>query len=124
LDFLMIRRPPRFTLFPYTTLFRSWENIAVHFRRPVFFLGGRAGPCAWERDFPRGDIPFFWAVPWGSPVLSWPEIPSMSFPCSIVFMDAYPFFPDFPGFELSLVVGDFPIIRRWVQDQVRPIAGL
>src|SRR2546429_997261 len=24
--FLMIRRPPRSTLFPYTTLFRSWEK--------------------------------------------------------------------------------------------------
>src|SRR2546426_7411284 len=24
--FLMIRRPPRSTLFPYTTLFRSWTN--------------------------------------------------------------------------------------------------
>src|SRR5260370_41302535 len=24
--FLMIRRPPRSTLFPYTTLFRSWKN--------------------------------------------------------------------------------------------------
>src|SRR5258707_12019737 len=24
--FLMIRRPPRSTLFPYTTLFRSWEG--------------------------------------------------------------------------------------------------
>src|SRR6266542_4652368 len=24
--FLMIRRPPRSTLFPYTTLFRSWGN--------------------------------------------------------------------------------------------------
>src|SRR5690349_24256469 len=24
--FLMIRRPPRSTLFPYTTLFRSWWN--------------------------------------------------------------------------------------------------
>src|SRR2546430_8807509 len=24
----MIRRPPRSTLFPYTTLFRSWEKIA------------------------------------------------------------------------------------------------
>ena len=33
--FLMIRRPPRSTLFPYTTLFRS-----VHFslrQRPIFF---------------------------------------------------------------------------------------
>src|SRR3712207_8916070 len=25
--FLMIRRPPRSTLFPYTTLFRSWHRI-------------------------------------------------------------------------------------------------
>src|SRR5687768_18239859 len=25
----MIRRPPRSTLFPYTTLFRSWEPSAV-----------------------------------------------------------------------------------------------
>src|SRR5688572_32423449 len=25
--FLMIRRPPRSTLFPYTTLFRSWEKV-------------------------------------------------------------------------------------------------
>src|SRR5258708_13327244 len=27
--FLMIRRPPRSTLFPYTTLFRSWINALV-----------------------------------------------------------------------------------------------
>src|SRR5256885_12390464 len=26
--FLMIRRPPRSTLFPYTTLFRSWSDTA------------------------------------------------------------------------------------------------
>src|SRR3712207_8200255 len=25
--FLMIRRPPRSTLFPYTTLFRSWQDL-------------------------------------------------------------------------------------------------
>src|SRR5256885_15793575 len=31
--FLMIRRPPRSTLFPYTTLFRS--NLATVTRRPV-----------------------------------------------------------------------------------------
>src|SRR3712207_7483148 len=28
--FLMIRRPPRSTLFPYTTLFRSVEGSALH----------------------------------------------------------------------------------------------
>src|SRR5690348_18107624 len=27
--FLMIRRPPRSTLFPYTTLFRSWLVVAL-----------------------------------------------------------------------------------------------
>src|SRR3712207_9457863 len=27
--FLMIRRPPRSTLFPYTTLFRSWELVGL-----------------------------------------------------------------------------------------------
>src|SRR5260370_13937135 len=29
--FLMIRRPPRSTLFPYTTLFRSVDKQASHF---------------------------------------------------------------------------------------------
>src|SRR5258705_1475422 len=28
--FLMIRRPPRSTLFPYTTLFRSIDPLAAH----------------------------------------------------------------------------------------------
>src|ERR1035438_10697151 len=32
--FLMIRRPPRSTLFPYTTLFRSLD-----LRKPNYFLG-------------------------------------------------------------------------------------
>src|SRR2546429_4400480 len=30
----MIRRPPRSTLFPYTTLFRSLAGLARHARRP------------------------------------------------------------------------------------------
>src|SRR3712207_8872838 len=32
--FLMIRRPPRSTLFPYTTLFRSATDRATYGRRP------------------------------------------------------------------------------------------
>src|SRR2546430_17160724 len=36
----MIRRPPRSTLFPYTTLFRSWKGIAV-FCGPRGLPGGR-----------------------------------------------------------------------------------
>src|SRR3712207_8792017 len=43
----MIRRPPRSTLFPYTTLFRS--RALVHRRRPVEDLDGR-GDRHDERD--------------------------------------------------------------------------
>src|SRR5260370_38749461 len=32
--FLMIRRPPRSTLFPYTTLFRSWPALPWRSFRP------------------------------------------------------------------------------------------
>src|SRR5256885_5107323 len=34
----MIRRPPRSTLFPYTTLFRSWED-GSSFAGPFLFTG-------------------------------------------------------------------------------------
>src|SRR3712207_7602490 len=43
--FLMIRRPPRSTLFPYTTLFRSRRRVADYesfsFREPIGFSFGR-----------------------------------------------------------------------------------
>src|SRR5256885_10563401 len=48
----MIRRPPRSTLFPYTTLFRSWEPMSVHGRRrDVTLIAKRAGgtPLHWRR---------------------------------------------------------------------------
>src|SRR5256885_8241384 len=35
----MIRRPPRSTLFPYTTLFRSWMFNLPRHPKPLFFLG-------------------------------------------------------------------------------------
>src|SRR3712207_6998111 len=40
----MIRRPPRSTLFPYTTLFRSSDRPA----KPLFVRGAR-GPCPGRR---------------------------------------------------------------------------
>src|SRR3712207_7901842 len=43
--FLMIRRPPRSTLFPYTTLFRSQVVVAAE-RAEVGLAGGAVG----ERD--------------------------------------------------------------------------
>src|SRR2546427_3810018 len=33
--FLMIRRPPRSTLFPYTTLFRSLRGLGIHLPQPL-----------------------------------------------------------------------------------------
>src|SRR5256886_481072 len=41
----MIRRPPRSTLFPYTTLFRSWprQGSAQTFKTAKFSIGGDGG---------------------------------------------------------------------------------
>src|SRR3712207_9088279 len=39
--FLMIRRPPRSTLFPYTTLFRSWLS-GLGLLVLVYYMGGAA----------------------------------------------------------------------------------
>src|SRR2546426_9369126 len=44
----MIRRPPRSTLFPYTTLFRSPAVAASHDRQPT-------GGCVVVVDQPAGD---------------------------------------------------------------------
>src|SRR5206468_13111584 len=41
--FLMIRRPPRSTLFPYTTLFRSHHHIRKHARLAVILSPPAAG---------------------------------------------------------------------------------
>src|SRR5215813_1507841 len=43
----MIRRPPRSTLFPYTTLFRSWRRVACSRPRP---LAPRAAGEMWAYD--------------------------------------------------------------------------
>src|SRR3712207_8379622 len=53
----MIRRPPRSTLFPYTTLFRS-----------LFFLAN-VGPCAYpgvltELGNPVRELPLAWPRDW------------------------------------------------------------
>src|SRR5258707_7130475 len=41
--FLMIRRPPRSTLFPYTTLFRSHEQATVHAEQNAIADAARRG---------------------------------------------------------------------------------
>src|SRR3712207_7634779 len=50
--FLMIRRPPRSTLFPYTTLFRSPGSAAAARRRPRRSRAGRPASAACRG--PRG----------------------------------------------------------------------
>src|ERR1017187_10684514 len=37
--FLMIRRPPRSTLFPYTTLFRSDQGSHRHLQEHTYYIG-------------------------------------------------------------------------------------
>src|SRR3712207_8396142 len=51
--FLMIRRPPRSTLFPYPTLFRSSTDPGS--RSPTTVPAGRASPAA--RGCPAGRKP-------------------------------------------------------------------
>src|SRR3989441_4562081 len=57
--FLMIRRPPRSTLFPYTTLFRSRDDLRPARRRraPDSHRAGRHRPRRHRRDPLRhGDV--------------------------------------------------------------------
>src|SRR5688572_31697552 len=54
--FLMIRRPPRSTLFPYTTLFRSCASSSARFF-PTMPVGARTAPRCSSRTrtrTPRG----------------------------------------------------------------------
>src|SRR2546422_3344033 len=54
----MIRRPPRSTLFPYTTLFRSSSpapgriliTVASHPRRPHSRISSSASGAVWDRS--------------------------------------------------------------------------
>src|SRR5215203_3194034 len=73
--FLMIRRPPRSTLFPYTTLFRSgcapcswacccaWPPVAAPLRSSSSWPPSRSGFCCWAggrssvRCIPHADPP-------------------------------------------------------------------
>src|SRR2546422_4910945 len=59
--FLMIRRPPRSTLFPYTTLFRSYsaDNLRLLLENAgldvdtIKFTFGRPGTLMFERELDR-----------------------------------------------------------------------
>src|SRR5260370_29638593 len=53
--FLMIRRPPRSTLFPYTTLFRSISGARWFSRRPVMLSSPERNVLRYD---PRGAASF------------------------------------------------------------------
>src|SRR2546430_14652674 len=56
----MIRRPPRSTLFPYTTLFRSRTASARHGREPDFdekLVGCECGPEGADEELGRLERP-------------------------------------------------------------------
>src|SRR3712207_7831807 len=53
--FLMIRRPPRSTLFPYTTLFRSYNlHVLLRFELEIALVEGAVSvdelPAAWAQE--------------------------------------------------------------------------
>src|SRR3712207_7353522 len=54
--FLMIRRPPRSTLFPYTTLFRSGACVDVAQRADEDALHGRVGEHERRADLALEDV--------------------------------------------------------------------
>src|SRR5687768_17662104 len=44
----MMRRPPRSTLFPYTTLFRSKMSLAAQLLPELLDVPDEGLPCAWQ----------------------------------------------------------------------------
>src|SRR2546428_8051468 len=56
----MIRRPPRSTLFPYTTLFRSLGPVLDRRELP-----GDASPCPMRRALPGNPVHFLVLVQFG-----------------------------------------------------------
>src|SRR2546428_10673323 len=52
----MIRRPPRSTLFPYTTLFRSYSDVGstLHARRGRVEVDGSLAARVWSRGAGHG----------------------------------------------------------------------
>src|SRR6185369_3157660 len=95
---LMIRRPPRSTLFPYTTLFRS-----------------RSAQGHTERNPDRGIVPADAQSPaFQSACGGWPRRPRHS----------YPGFVLVPGGELGRVVGTFHGKRREWALEPRTVSAL
>src|SRR3712207_7761284 len=61
----MIRRPPRSTLFPYTTLFRSFVTVWGVLRWALAFLAVTLALAVLYYLAPNADLPFKWITPGG-----------------------------------------------------------
>src|SRR2546426_6913219 len=78
--FLMIRRPPRSTLFPYTTLFRSEiEEIAQ--REPAAILREVVEPAVGMRAFQARELAFGLGL---GPARSEEHTSELQSPCNLV----------------------------------------
>src|SRR5688572_31124405 len=94
----MIRRPPRSTLFPYTTLFRSEVRSQVRYMGDYFkYYAGMAdkvqsaviptdkkGVFAYTKYEPKGVVAII--TPWNSPLTltSWKLAPALAAGCTAV----------------------------------------
>src|SRR5260370_40869685 len=60
----MIRRPPRSTLFPYTTLFRSLQGGVSYYLLPALFPGDvvRIRDFPWIPDLSPSTLPIYLAI--------------------------------------------------------------
>src|SRR5260370_33893704 len=72
LFFLMIRRPPRSTLFPYTTLFRSYSSLTV--AKGIVYSGAYTGvaPNVYALNATTGAI--LWSYTTGNAIESSPAV--------------------------------------------------
>src|SRR5256885_12608880 len=74
----MIRRPPRSTLFPYTTLFRSYTLSVQHGKRRQWRKKFELSVCPWTWDKAAA------AWTWAPPLRSEEHTSELQSPCNLV----------------------------------------
>src|SRR5256885_9447419 len=82
----MIRRPPRSTLFPYTTLFRSEDQKVFDDKLTMFLIGARAVRKEWPTVkilLPYGD-PMYTAIFMRTARRSEEHTSELQSPCNLV----------------------------------------